>query len=497
MWISLSAIDHIGRLAGAPTVIVEEHVSSNTLTKAAHRLTMAAVTRVVRQWAGAVMCTQIMRIHRTADGDVDWIGGDNWIGFGVRPAWGLFRDYAIQLIQSNEWHFFVERPGADGKPVRAAVIARMGLRGWYLTTETDGPPPNNLRNMPKGDPTIGELPSLPGLIPPARQPVLTSVLRPGTPPVRVAALPRAQGRFPIPAGSFFVDINAPWPGDFEIRHGRVWEERQNLAPLVRAPSGTASYPSANVQGWWSVQDLVGGTHVTANGRPSAARWRLLIRPPNALVHTTMPTMPTKVFIQHVSDNLRCPAAKRISQPLTFQTMRGSPRRNINELSATDQEFLATLILGWINDARVEQHSRLTHDQTEGFLSAHRDWIAQVEEYLVKNGAGRFVPLPMWDPANEIPQAFRAVKPDDNLRPRQGLGNTNPNRPLPISLRQPALCDLQDGTALASTIYPWHQDVHINGVGGAMAPINESAACAISYPWHAFVDEVYWTWQQCL
>jgi hypothetical protein len=218
-----------------------------------------------------------------------------------------------------------------------------------------------------------------------------------------------------------------------------------------------------------------------------------VRPADALLRTTLPT---KLFVQHVSANARCKPDHRVSQPLVLETTRGRPRRSLTQLTLPEQLALAGLILEWINDSRVRRHSHLTHNRTESFLIAHREWISEVEDFLVSRGAGRFVPLPTWNPADPIPVPFRLVKPRDDGTARQALGNADPRRPLPLFLTSPAVCAIPTGGALAEALDPWHDDVHVDGIGGAMAPIGESAACAVFYPWHAFVDEVYWTWQQC-
>jgi hypothetical protein len=42
---------------------------------------------------------------------------------------------------------------------------------------------------------------------------------------------------------------------------------------------------------------------------------------------------------------------------------------------------------------------------------------------------------------------------------------------------------------------WHSDLHF-GVGGAMKDLHTSPAALIFWPWHAYVDNVYWDWEHC-
>ncbi|MFI5908548.1 tyrosinase family protein [Dactylosporangium sp. NPDC051541] len=53
-----------------------------------------------------------------------------------------------------------------------------------------------------------------------------------------------------------------------------------------------------------------------------------------------------------------------------------------------------------------------------------------------------------------------------------------------------------GTAseYAIAVSPWHGQVHY-AVGGAMAKVEVSPAAANFWCWHAFVDELYWAWQE--
>lgn len=116
---------------------------------------------------------------------------------------------------------------------------------------------------------------------------------------------------------------------------------------------------------------------------------------------------------------------------------------------------------------------------------------RLENALTAEGLRNFVPLPAWSPDQRIPDAFADARRADGMKER--VPNLNPNRKLPDGLRPPKLFTYESATALAEAVDSYHGQTP-RDVGGLMADIHTSAGALIFYPWHAFVDELYWRWQ---
>ena len=177
------------------------------------------------------------------------------------------------------------------------------------------------------------------------------------------------------------------------------------------------------------------------------------------------------------------------------------RRDLNTLSSGERTTLVNLMLNYINDAVVWSHNpnnpnAIVHHEGEHGFTTHRSFIGLLEDWLASNGGGRFVPLPMWNPANPIPAEFNVVKPTDTGVARPPLVNLNPNLPRPAGLNPPALCGIADATTLWNDHTDgWHGLVHVT-IGGTMGSIQIAPAAPIFFCWHAFVDEIYDDYFRC-
>ena len=171
------------------------------------------------------------------------------------------------------------------------------------------------------------------------------------------------------------------------------------------------------------------------------------------------------------------------------------RQDLNALPAADRQALVNLILQYLTDPVVAAHTTINH-AGEHIFTGHRQYIEQLEAFLVAQGGGRFVPLPAWSPAKPIPAEFNVVKPQDNGSARPPLINLSPNLPMPGAYAPPAVCNFASGTDLGNNVNGWHGAVH-NTVGGTMSQLSIASAAPIFWCWHAFVDEIYWDFQnQC-
>ncbi len=174
--------------------------------------------------------------------------------------------------------------------------------------------------------------------------------------------------------------------------------------------------------------------------------------------------------------------------MTSKTFR---RRELNSLSGDERATLVSLMLPYLTDDLVAVHTSIVHFGEKTFIG-HGDYIRKMEDYLVAAGAGRFVPLPEWNPANPIPEEFGVVRAEDSGTERPPLVNLNPGMPLPPRFRLPDLCEFESADALGNEINPWHIHLHTT-VGGTLGQFRIASAAPIFWCFHAFISEVYQTW----
>jgi len=179
----------------------------------------------------------------------------------------------------------------------------------------------------------------------------------------------------------------------------------------------------------------------------------------------------------------------------------SHRRDLNSLTPAQRTQLVNLMLTYITDAVVWSHNpdnpnAVVHHMGEHGFTSHRAFIGQLENWLVSNGGGAFVPLPSWNPANPIPAEFNVVKAQDDGTARPPLQNLNPNVPKPANLAPPQVCSAPSADDLwDNRTDGWHGTVHIR-IGGTMADIRIAPAAPIFFCWHSYVDEIYEDWLSC-
>jgi len=159
------------------------------------------------------------------------------------------------------------------------------------------------------------------------------------------------------------------------------------------------------------------------------------------------------------------------------------------------------MLSYINDAVVWAHSPqnpngIVHHMGEHAFITHRNFIGDMESWLLTHGGAAFVPLPSWNPAKPIPPEFNVVKAQDDSTPRPPLQNLNPNLPKPAGLAPPGLCNVANADTLWDNgTDPWHGTVHVT-IGGTMGDITIAPAAPIFFCWHGYVDEIYEDWIRC-
>jgi hypothetical protein len=164
------------------------------------------------------------------------------------------------------------------------------------------------------------------------------------------------------------------------------------------------------------------------------------------------------------------------------------RKSVSTLGSAHLTQLRTLLDQYIvkaTDNPVQEHKAAGQDMTlmihdMGFIAWHQHFIAKLENWLVMNNGGQFVPLPYWDPAKLIP-----VQLNKN--------NNNVNLPLPANLRSQALRTIASYDELNARLLPYHANVH-NAAGGQMPNPDTSPSDPIFWPFHSFLLAVYERWR---
>ncbi len=164
------------------------------------------------------------------------------------------------------------------------------------------------------------------------------------------------------------------------------------------------------------------------------------------------------------------------------------RKNVSSLGSADLTNLRTLLDQYIQkptDNPVQEHKDAGMDMSlmihgDGFVAWHQHFVAKLENWLVMNGGGRFIPVPYWDPAKPIP-------------PQLNNNNTNVNLPLPANLRPKALKSIASYRVLNNRLLPYHAAVH-NAAGGHMPDSQTSPSDPIFWPFHSFLVAVYERWR---
>ena len=116
----------------------------------------------------------------------------------------------------------------------------------------------------------------------------------------------------------------------------------------------------------------------------------------------------------------------------------------------------------------------------GFLAWHSVFLAKLENWLVLNGGEEFVPLPYFDPSKPIPAALNK-------------SNTNPNYPLPDTLRPGQIAGFPDYMKLNDVAVAYHDQAH-GKFGGQMPFAQTSPSDPIFWPFHALLVAVYEHWR---
>ncbi|MBD3163213.1 MAG: hypothetical protein GF328_14010 [Candidatus Latescibacteria bacterium] len=182
------------------------------------------------------------------------------------------------------------------------------------------------------------------------------------------------------------------------------------------------------------------------------------------------------------------------------------RPDIYDFSPDERADLYSVMTDYITSAVVMKHLNPPDDKhrTARFTVWHREYLKEMEDYLISRNRPQFVPLPRWDASTCIPTEFLVSGGIDGDCPTNvapGIPCSpldDPNCPN-LSLI-PSLSDL----LCAQTPYEpgfrelLESDFHDAGhwlTGGVMGNY-KSPAAPIFWLWHAFIDDIWFDWQ-CL
>ncbi len=191
--------------------------------------------------------------------------------------------------------------------------------------------------------------------------------------------------------------------------------------------------------------------------------------------------------------------------MMFAEVHAQQRPDIWTFDANERYDLRQLMMTYITTPVVNQHLLPDpvignfHNYREEFLYWHRDYIADMEAFLLTQpGGDRFVPLPKWDPVTVIPDEFfnALVPPGNAVAPGWSFSTITNQDPVNVDF-SPILNNLCSYTPspgrtaidnFAQALESRHDPVHGN-IGGIMGSF-QSPAAAIFWLWHAWVDDVY-------
>lgn len=169
------------------------------------------------------------------------------------------------------------------------------------------------------------------------------------------------------------------------------------------------------------------------------------------------------------------------------------RPNLISLSEYERLTLASLILLYVSPEIVEEHRNAAlsgaHSDPVFFLSFHRRYIGGLEGFLQEQGYQQWVPLPAWNPAEPIPEEFNIP----NTGPDQ-LENLNPNVNFSPQFDPDNLVNYETAEELGAALLPLHNLVH-RRIGGIMNDMFRAPEAPIFWPFHSFIDDIWWNWQR--
>jgi len=160
----------------------------------------------------------------------------------------------------------------------------------------------------------------------------------------------------------------------------------------------------------------------------------------------------------------------------------------------------------------QQNAGNWHSNDDRFFTWHRNYIQELEDWLLSEGHTQFVPLPAWNPADGMPAEFLNVTVDDYAtEPWPQSGTDTPM--IPMNNVAAGALDMydDDDEGIACNDFTdiddyagfiransgsntSHNQVHV-AISGAMGIVATASGAAIFWVFHAYVDEQYYCYQE--
>lgn len=207
-------------------------------------------------------------------------------------------------------------------------------------------------------------------------------------------------------------------------------------------------------------------------------------------------------------------ASLLTQQLSAQAPCTGARRDLASMTATERGQLRDAIVGFLRSetntafpssalqyythvAHHANHFSMVHNTgTKIFFTWHRYYIQEMEHWFLENGYQQFVPLPAWNPnaTPMVPNEFFSGPNAITASQYGSLSSQNSNPPSNTNYVPPASCGTtNENTFAANTEGIYHNPVH-NNISGTMGTPHSSAA-AIFWPWHGYVDDLWYCYQR--
>jgi hypothetical protein len=180
------------------------------------------------------------------------------------------------------------------------------------------------------------------------------------------------------------------------------------------------------------------------------------------------------------------------------------RKNLTtDFTPAEQRQLSDLVKGYLSEEIINGHMAQV-DHIDNLFSDHRTYLYQIEKLLIRDGHLKFVPLPYWEPLNDLPDGWTRVNPPYhylrltpyNRFPRDARPQMKPeHRPDVISISTfPTADALADkvGKSAWSAPESFHFASHA-AMGGPFISMRSAASALVFWVYHGLLIELYDKW----
>lgn len=183
-------------------------------------------------------------------------------------------------------------------------------------------------------------------------------------------------------------------------------------------------------------------------------------------------------------------------------MRIFRRKNlVHDFSAAEQRELSDLIYSYLTPEIVAGHM-MQVDHMDNLFTDHRGYLFEIERLLIRDGHLKFVPLPFWDPIDDVPDGWMRVQEryrymplaPYNMVPRAVRPRPKPSsRPENVAAHPTAQAVAIDvGRTATSALGSFHFNSHAS-LGGPFVTMGTAAAALMFWAFHGLLVDLYEKW----